>query len=110
MRPKYCVPLRICVAPNTPVSIMGVEQGILSAAGVPQTLAPRTALAVCETVTPDTPTGWYLVSTPVPTDVATVAPVRIGELVPCAHVMNAGSANVTDPPALADERSGSTEK
>src|SRR5579863_475918 len=106
MRPKYCVPLRIWVAPKEPVSIMGVEQGMLSTAAFPQirfpdASLPKTCCAVWDTPTPDTPTGKYLVSTPVPT---------VPGLLVWANCMNSGAAKVTDPPALAEERSGSTAK
>src|SRR5215467_5094894 len=43
-RAKYCVPFRIDVAPNDPVSIMGVEQGMFSTTGVPQIGLPDASL------------------------------------------------------------------
>src|SRR5579862_1020002 len=107
-RAKYCVPFRIDVAPNEPVSIMGVAQGMLFTTAVPQmglpdASLPNTCCAVWDTVTPDTPDGRYLARTPVPTVFA-----KAGVL--WAKLMNSGAANVTDPPALDDDRNGSTEK
>src|SRR5882757_8362496 len=80
---------------------MGVEHGMFSTTCVPQTVLPSTSDAVCETVTPETPDGRYFASTPLPT---------VPRLFACAKLMSSGAGKFTDPPALDDERSGSTEK
>ena len=73
MRAKYCVPLRIEVAPNEPWSITGKPQGTPFCAGpvphigLPSASLPKTSCAVCETVTSPTPTGWYVFRKCVPT-------------------------------------------
>src|SRR5512146_2813555 len=102
MRAKYCVPFRTDVAPYDPVSIMGVAQGRFCVAAVPQVVGKMSSAVFCTEV-PTTPDGRYVVRICVPTVFFVLA-------FPCAKVMNSGAGKVTDPPALDDERSGSTAK
>src|SRR6185437_11706314 len=103
MRAKYCVPFRTEVAPYDPVSIMGVAQGRFCVAAVPQ-LVGKISRAVFCTEVPTTPDGRYVVRICVPTVFA------VAGLVVAAQLMNSGAGKVTDPPALEEERSGSTAK
>src|SRR5215470_9585076 len=107
MRAKYWVPFRTDVAPKDPVSIMGKAQGTPFCPGEgPQPLpaaVPKTVCAVEETVALPMPDGRYFAITDVPT---VLAVARFA----CAKAMNWGSTKFTDPPALEDERSGSTAK
>src|ERR1700676_4139321 len=74
---------------------------MFSTTAVPQTVLPRTSDAVWETAMPETPTGWYFASTPVPT---------VFGLLAWAKEINSGAGKVTDPPPLDEERNGSTAK